>query len=122
MTRSPFKGNTGIKRIWNAFHYSLAGLISDYEHESAFRQELAMGLPLIFIAIILPINSIAKALMISAVFLVLIVELLNSGIEAIVDRVSLEHHELSKRAKDVGSAAVRQCLSVWSIAWLSGRL
>lgn len=122
MTRSPFKGNTGIKRIWNAFHYSLAGLISAYEHESAFRQELAMGLPLIFIAIILPINSIAKALMISAVFLVLIVELLNSGIEAIVDRVSLEHHELSKRAKDVGSAAVRQCLSVWSIAWLSGRL
>lgn len=117
MTRSPFKGTTGIQRILNAYHYSLAGLISAYKHESAFRQELALGLPLIIIALILPVSMLAKALMISAVFLVLIVELINSGIEAIVDRVSLEKHELSKRAKDVGSAAVFisliNCLLVW---------
>lgn len=115
--RSPFKGTTGLKRIWNAYHYSLAGLISAYKHESAFRQELAIGFPLIVIALLVPVSAMAKAFMISAVLLVLIVELLNSGIEAIVDRVSLEKHELSKRAKDIGSAAVFisliNCVMVW---------
>lgn len=120
MSKSPFKGTTGLKRVWNAYHYSLAGLISAYKHESAFRQELALGIPLIIIAFILPVSLIVKAFMISSVFLVLIVELLNSGIEAIVDRVSLEKHELSKRAKDVGSAAVFisliNCVLIWSFS------
>lgn len=117
MSKSPFKGTTGIRRVWNAFHYSLAGLASAYKHESAFRQELALGIPLIIIALFIPVTLTAKALMISSIFLVLLVELLNSGIEAIVDRVSLEKHELSKRAKDVGSAAVLisllNCIVIW---------
>ena len=118
MSKSPFKGTSGLKRVLNAYHYSLAGLISAYKHESAFRQELALGVPLIIIALVLPVSLIAKAIMISSVFLVLIVELINSGIEAIVDRISLEKHELSKRAKDIGSAAVFisliNCLVIWS--------
>ncbi len=117
MSKSSFKGTTGLKRIWNAYHYSLAGLISAYKHESAFRQELALGIPLIIIALFLPVTLLAKALLISSIFLVLLVELINSGIEAIVDRVSLEQHELSKRAKDVGSAAVLisllNCFVIW---------
>ncbi len=117
MKKSPFKGTTGLSRVFNAYHYSLDGLRSAYKHESAFRQELALGIPLTIIAFILPVSLLAKALMISSIFLVLIVELINSGIEAIVDRVSLEKHDLSKRAKDVGSAAVLisliNCLVIW---------
>jgi len=122
MTKSPFKGTTGFKRIWNAYHYSLAGLVSAYRHESAFRQEVALGLPLVITALVFPVSYLSKALMICTVLLVLIVELLNSGIEAIVDRVSLETHELSKRAKDIGSAAVFisliNCILVWAFVLL----
>lgn len=106
---SPFKGKTGLRRIWNAFGYTLAGLRAAYRNEDAFRQETWLALLLIPIAIFLPAhlaNGIGKALMIGSVLLVLIVELLNSAIEATVDRVSLENHRLSARAKDIGSAAV----------------
>ena len=108
---------TGLKRIFKAFFYSLDGLKAAYANEPAFRQEIMLGLPLIILAVFLPVTAISKALMIGSILLVMIVELINSSIEAIVDRISLERHELSKRAKDVGSAAVLialiNCLVVW---------
>lgn len=106
LDESPFKGKTGLSRLINALRYSLDGLSAAYRHEDAFRQEIWLALVLIPLALILPTNSIGKALMIASVLLVLIVELLNSAIEAVVDRVSLERHRLAKRAKDIGSAAV----------------
>jgi len=115
--RNPYKGQTGFKRIWNAFGYSIAGLRSAYKHESAFRQEVWLAFPLIFTAILIPVTDMQRALLIGSVLLVLIVELLNSGIEAIVDRVTKENDELAKQAKDMGSAAVllglANCLTVW---------
>ncbi|MFY9327319.1 MAG: diacylglycerol kinase [Georgfuchsia sp.] len=105
-TESPFKGKTGLRRILNAFGYSLAGLRAAYRHEDAFRQETWLSLALIPLALFLPASGLGKALMIGSVLLVLIVELLNSAIEAAVDRVSLENHRLAARAKDIGSAAV----------------
>jgi diacylglycerol kinase (ATP) len=116
---SPFKGKTGLTRIWNAFRYSLAGLTAAYRHEDAFRQETWLTLVLIPIALFLPASGIGKALMIGSVLLVLMVELLNSAVEAVVDRVSLERHRLAKRAKDIGSAAVLISLlnvvAVWGL-------
>lgn len=118
-TESPFKGKTGLRRVWNAFGYSLAGLRAAYKHEDAFRQEAWLALVLIPLALFLPASGIGKALMIGSVLLVLMVELLNSAIEATVDRVSLENHRLSARAKDIGSAAVLVSLlnvvAVWTL-------
>ena len=115
---SPFKGKTGLRRVLNAFGYSMAGLRAAYTCEDAFRQEVWLAALLIPAALALPVGGITKALMIGSVLLVLIVELLNSAIEAAVDRVSLENHRLAKRAKDIGSAAVLlalgNVLSVWS--------
>ncbi len=116
---SPFKGKTGLVRIWSAFSYSLAGLSAAYRHESAFRQEAWLALILIPAALFMPVGGLGKALMVASVLLVLMVELLNSAVEAVVDRVSLEHHELAKRAKDIGSAAVMISLvdvaAVWTL-------
>ena len=116
---SPFKGKTGLIRIWNALHYSIAGLRAAYQNESAFRQEFWLAVILIGAALALPVGGMAKALMIGSVLLVLIVELLNSAVEAVVDRVSFDHHELAKRSKDMGSAAVLvsllNCLAVWTL-------
>ncbi len=116
---SPFKGKTGLARVWNAFRYSLDGLSAAYRHEDAFRQESWLALLLIPLALLLPAGGLGKALMIGSVLLVLIVELLNSAVEAVVDRVSLERHRLAKRAKDIGSAAVLISLinvaAVWSL-------
>jgi diacylglycerol kinase (ATP) len=115
---SPFKGKTGLTRLWNALHYSLAGLRDAYRLEDAFRQEVLVAVVLIPLALLVPVSGVAHALMIGSVLLVLIVELLNSAIEATVDRVGLEKHLLSKRAKDIGSAAVLIALlnvfAVWS--------
>ena len=115
---SPFKGKTGLRRVLNAFGYSMAGLRAAYTCEDAFRQEVLLAALLIPAALALPVGGITKALMIGSVLLVLIVELLNSAIEAAVERVSLENHRLAKRAKDIGSAAVLvalgNVLSVWS--------
>lgn len=104
-------------RIWNAFGYSLEGLCAAYKHEAAIRQEALLALLLIPLALWLPGSHIGKALMIGSVLLVIIIELLNSAIEAIVDRVSLEHHELAKRAKDIGSAAVMVSLINVLVVW-----
>lgn len=114
---SPFKGKTGLRRVWNAFNYSLAGLKAAYLCEDAFRQEVWLAVLLIPLALWLPVPGVGRALMIASVLLVLIVELINSAIEAVVDRVSLENHRLAKRAKDIGSAAVLITLLMVIIVW-----
>ena len=115
--KSPYKGQTGLKRVWNAFFYSLDGFKAAFRHEDAFRQEVFLSIILIPLAFYLHAGGIGRALMIASVLLVLIVELLNSGIEAITDRVSLEDHALAKRAKDLGSAAVMLTLINVPVIW-----
>ena len=114
---SPFKGKTGLRRVWNALHYSLAGLRAAYRHEDAFRQEVWLAAVLIPIALVVPVSGVGRALMIACVMLVLIVDLLNSAIEAAIDRIGLENHELSKRAKDIGSASVLATLVMTAGVW-----
>jgi diacylglycerol kinase (ATP) len=115
---SPFKGKTGITRVWNALFYSIEGFKAAFRHEDAFRQELLLSLICIPLALWLEPAATGRALMIASLFLVLIVELVNSAIEAVVDRVSLENHHLAKRAKDIGSAAVLLSLLNASIVWI----
>ena len=115
---SPFKGKTGFQRVWNALHYSLAGLRAAFSGEDAFRQEVLLAALLIPASLVLPVGGVGRALMIASVLLVLIVELLNSAIEAVVDRVSLDRHHLAKRAKDIGSAAVLLALINVVLVWL----
>ena len=119
---SPYKGKTGLKRLWNACHYSIAGLAAAYRHEDAFRQEALLAAVLIPLALFLPVSGIGRALMVASILLVIIVELLNSAIEATVDRISLDDHQLAKRAKDIGSAAVLISLlnvaAVWPLVLL----
>lgn len=121
-TRMPlhndFKGKTGWRRVRNAFFYSLEGLGAAFRHEDAFRQELILAALLIPVALLLPASGVGKALMIGSVLLVIIVELLNSAVEATVDRISLENHDLAKRAKDMGSAAVMISLVNAGLTWL----
>ena len=106
-----------MRRVWNALHYSLDGLRAAYACEDAFRQESLLAALLIPLAFFLPVSGIGRAAMIASVILVLIVELLNSAIEAVVDRISLDRHHLSKRAKDVGSAAVLLSLLNVAVVW-----
>ncbi|NDU85818.1 MAG: diacylglycerol kinase [Ferrovum sp.] len=114
---SPYKGKKGLKRIWNALGYSVAGFVDAYRHESAFRQEVALCGVLIPLSLMVHASAEGHALLIGSLMLVLLVELLNSAVEATVDRISLENHRLAKRAKDIGSAAVLVSLvnaaSVW---------
>jgi diacylglycerol kinase (ATP) len=114
---SPFKGKTGIRRLINAFSYSMDGFQAAYQHEDAFRQEVWLSLVLIPLAFYLEADALHRILMIGSVLLVLIVELLNSAIEAVVDRVSIERHVLAKRAKDIGSAAVLLALINFGVVW-----
>jgi len=114
---SPHKGKTGLTRLWNALGYSLAGFRAAYKHEDAFRQEIHLAVILIPLALWLPATHIGKTLMIGSVLLVIIVELLNSAIEAAVDRISLDNHILAKRAKDIGSSAVLVSLINVVIVW-----
>lgn len=119
---SPHKGKTGLKRVWNALFYSFAGLRSAWKHEDAFRQESILAMLMIPLAFLLTHVALERATMIAVVLLVLIVELINSAIEATVDRISLENHRLAKRAKDIGSAAVLialiNVLAVWGLVLL----
>ncbi len=115
--QSPFKGKTGVRRVINAVRYSMDGLRAAYTGEDAFRQETLLAAALIPLAIWLPVSGLGKALMIASVLLVLAVELINSAIEAVVDRVSLDPHPLSKRAKDLGSAAVLLALINVAAVW-----
>jgi diacylglycerol kinase (ATP) len=114
---SPYKGKTGLRRLWNAFGYSFAGFRAAYKHENAFRQEVLLAAILIPLAFWLPASNLGKALMIASVLMVIIVELLNSAIEATVDRISLDSHDLAKRAKDIGSAAVLVSLVNVAVVW-----
>lgn len=114
---SPHKGKTGLKRIWNACHYSLAGLAAAWRHEDAFRQELILALVMVPLALVFGGSGVGKALMIASVMAVLVVELVNSALEATVDRISLENHPLAKRAKDIGSAAVMLALINVAAVW-----
>ena len=111
-------GNTGLTRIIKAAGYSWQGLTAAYKHEAAFRQELLLAAVLIPLAIWLADNVIQMALMISSVLLVLIVEILNSAIESVVDRFGGELHDLSGRAKDMASAAVFLALIYMTVIWV----
>ena len=115
--KSPYKGKTGIKRLANAFTYSVAGTLAAFKHEDAFRQEVILSVVLIPLAIYLGQTAIEQALMISSILLIIIVELLNSSVEATVDRISVKRHKLSKRAKDIGSAAVFFSLVNAAVIW-----
>ncbi|TXL68370.1 diacylglycerol kinase [Zeimonas arvi] len=116
---SPRKGATGLRRVLNATRNSADGLAAAWRHEAAFRQELLLAIALVPVALLLDVPGTGKALMIASILLVLIVELLNSAVEAAIDRISLDRHPLAKRAKDVGSAAVMIALlnvaAVWSL-------
>jgi diacylglycerol kinase (ATP) len=115
---SPYKGKSGFRRIWNAFHYSLDGLSAAFRHEDAFRQELLLAAMLIPLGLWLGEGGVEKAMLVAPVLLVLVVELLNSAIEATVDRISLDDHLLAKRAKDIGSAAVFLSFLMLAGSWL----
>jgi diacylglycerol kinase (ATP) len=115
--RNHHKGKTGLKRAWNALFYSMAGFKAAFKHEDAFRQEVILAAVLIPAAFLLGHAAIERALMIGSVLLVLLVELINSAIEATVDRISLEDHNLAKRAKDIGSAAVFVSLANVVVIW-----
>ena len=111
------KKNTGIKRIILATGYSFLGIKAAFQHEAAFRQELLLSMILIPLAFWLDVEPLQRVLMVASLFLVIIVELINSAIEAVVDRISLEKHELSGRAKDLGSAAVLGSLLLLAYIW-----
>lgn len=115
---SEFKSKGGFKRILAAFVNSIDGFQAAWRHEHAFRQELIVVLIAIVVALILPVSSFQKVLLISVLLLVLLVEIINSAIEAVVDRISLERHPLSKRAKDLGSAAVALAIMIAAMAWI----
>lgn len=100
---------------WRVF---CSGTQGGYRHEAAFRQELLLAIIFIPLAFFIAQSAVERIVLIGLTFLVLIVELLNSAVEALVDRVGLEHHELSGRAKDMGSAAVLLSLLIWAYAWL----
>jgi diacylglycerol kinase (ATP) len=114
---SPFKGKTGFVRIVHAFFNSCAGLSDAWRHESAFRQEVLLAAILVPAAFWVPVTDAERSLLIATVLLVLIVELLNTGVEVAIDRISFEHNSLSKRAKDIGSAAVFVALVLMAVVW-----
>ncbi len=119
---SPYKGKTGLQRLINATGYSISGLVEAVRNEDAFRMELAVAAIALPGGLWLGPTGIAKALLVGSVLIVLIVELLNSAVEATVDRISLEDHRLAKRAKDIGSAAVMLSLinaaAIWGLVLL----
>jgi len=115
---SPHKGQRGTRRLINALFYSFSGLALAYRHESAFRQEIALASVLIPIACLIPVSAVERVLLITSALLVLVVELLNSSVEAAIDRIGFDTHRLSKRAKDLGSAAVLITLTLLLTTWV----
>ena len=114
---SKVHGRTGLARILAAAGYSRRGLGAALRHEAAFRQEAAVALVLVPLGLWLGENGVERALLVGSWLLVLVVELLNSAIEAVVDRIGSEHHELAGRAKDMGSAAVLLAISNAAVVW-----
>jgi len=113
------KGKRGLQRVANALRYSYDGLIAAWGEEDAFRQELILTVVLVPVALLVPVGLIERVLMIGTVLLVLIVELLNSAVEAAIDRHSFEINPLAKRAKDLGSAAVLLSLVLAAGTWVA---
>ena len=116
-TVSAFKSRGGLRRVWLAVSYSMAGLRAAIRHEAAFRQELALGVPLLLLVPWLAPGRWQALMMAGSVLAVLVVELLNSAIEALADAQSVERHPLLGRAKDLGSAAVMLCLIFGAVVW-----
>ena len=115
---SSYKGKSGFRRVVNATRYSLAGLAAAARHEAAFRLEILLAVVLIPCAWLFGASGTQRAILIGSVLLVLIVEVINAAIEAVVDRISLDHHELAGRAKDLGSAAVMLSLVNVAVVWV----
>ncbi|HJV93739.1 MAG TPA: diacylglycerol kinase [Azonexus sp.] len=117
MSAAEFKGKTGLVRLWNALGYSRDGLAAAWKNEAAFREEVLLAAITIPLAFYLGRTGIERALLIGSIVLILIVEILNSALEAVVDKASPEKHELAKRAKDMGSAAVLLSLLNAAAIW-----
>ncbi|MBT8557454.1 diacylglycerol kinase [Polynucleobacter paneuropaeus] len=117
--QNPHKGNKGLTRAWHAAKNSWCGVVYAFKEESAFRQELTLLIICTPIALFLNISVLEKVALICSIIIVLVVELLNSSVEAAIDRISFEHHDLSKRAKDFGSAAVMLALLVAVLIWIA---
>ena len=117
LPRSPYKGTSGLQRILNATGYSLAGFKAAFQNEAAFRQIILINLLLIPLSFFMLVSRVEQVLMIVVCLLAIIVELINSAIEAVVDRVSMEQHPLSKNAKDMGSAAQFVALAIITLTW-----
>ena len=115
---SPYKGQTGLRRVISATRNSFDGLAAAVRHEDAFRQELALAAVLVPVGLWLGRTGLERALLVASVLFVLVVELLNSAVEATVDRISFDNHRLAKRAKDIGSAAVMLSLASAAAVWL----
>ncbi|MDR2902745.1 MAG: diacylglycerol kinase [Lactobacillales bacterium] len=114
--KSPHKG---IKRLFNAFLYSKEGFTAAYKSEEAFRLEVILFVIFTVIACFLPVAILTKAFLISSLFLVLLMELTNTAIEVVIDRISAEYHPLSKKAKDIGSLLVLLSLLNAGVVWLA---
>jgi diacylglycerol kinase (ATP) len=119
INQNPHKGNRGLTRAWHAAKNSWCGIVYAFQEESAFRQELTLLAVLMPVALIIPVTPIEKCVLIASLIMVLVVELLNSSVEAAIDRISFEHHDLSKRAKDFGSAAVMLTLLIAALLWIT---
>ncbi len=117
--QNPHKGNKGLTRAWHAAKNSWCGVVYAFKEESAFRQELTLLIICTPIALFLNVSVLEKVALICSIIMVLVVELLNSSVEAAIDRISFEHHDLSKRAKDFGSAAVMLALLVAVLIWIA---
>jgi diacylglycerol kinase (ATP) len=114
---SPYKGQTGLRRLLSATRTSLEGFAAAVRHEDAFRQELCLAVLLVPAGLWLGKDGLERALLVATVLLVLVVELLNSAVEATVDRISFDNHRLAKRAKDIGSAAVMLAIATAAAVW-----
>ena len=117
MSSAEFKGKTGLVRLWNALGYSRDGLAAAWKNEAAFREEVLLAAIAIPLALFLGKTGVDRSILIGSIILILIVEILNSAIEAVVDKASPEKHELAKRAKDMGSAAVLFSLINAAVIW-----
>ncbi|MDP3540813.1 MAG: diacylglycerol kinase [Azonexus sp.] len=117
MSAAEFKGKKGLTRLWNALGYSRDGIAAAWKNEAAFREEILLAAITIPLAFYLGKTGIERALMVGSIILILIVEILNSAVEAVVDKASPEKHELAKRAKDMGSAAVLFSLINAAAVW-----
>jgi len=117
MSSVEFKGKTGLVRLWNALGYSRDGLAAAWKNEAAFREEVLLAAIAIPLALFLGKTGVDRSILIGSIILILIVEILNSAIEAVVDKASPEKHELAKRAKDMGSAAVLFSLLNAAVVW-----